>query len=130
MPDVHPDTGAASQPENSGQSTSFEAGLAQLADLVARLESGSLGLSESIAAYERGVGLLKSLHEQLAVAEERVRVLVRLDVQGRPILADRDDQEPAAPAEPAAGRATSRAGRGKASRSKPLPGMDDAADGV
>ena len=46
-------------------------------DLVARLESGRLGLSESIAAYERGVALLRRLHEELAQAEERVSVLVR-----------------------------------------------------
>lgn len=130
MPDAHADSGPAAQPENSVQPASFEAGLTQLAELVARLESGSLGLSESIAAYERGVGLLKTLHEQLAVAEERVRVLVRLDEQGRPILADRADQESTPPVEPATGRASARAGRGKTSRSKPLPGMDDAADGV
>lgn len=130
MPDVHTDPGGPPQPENSHQPASFEDGLAQLADLVARLESGSLGLSESIAAYERGVGLLRTLHEQLAVAEERVRVLVRLDDEGRPILADVSTQGPMVAADPAADPPVSRARRGKASRSKPLPGMDDAADGV
>ena len=57
--------------ESPAASESFEAALQRLADLVAGMESGSLGLSDSIAAYERGVGILKRLHEQLAVAEER-----------------------------------------------------------
>ena len=130
MPDVHPDTGAASQPENSGQSTSFEAGLAQLADLVARLESGSLGLSESIAAYEKGVSLLHGLHEQLAAVEERVRTLVRVDEQGRPILAasapETAESEKSPAAEKAAGVDKPARGAARSSRAKRLPGMDDA----
>ena len=71
---------AAAAPQN------FETALNQLADLVARLESGSLGLSESIDAYERGVAILRRLHDELAAAEERVNVLVRIDDEGRPIL--------------------------------------------
>jgi exodeoxyribonuclease VII small subunit len=42
----------------------FEASLAELNDLVNRLESGSLGLSDSIGAYELGVAILRRLHEQ------------------------------------------------------------------
>jgi exodeoxyribonuclease VII small subunit len=60
------------EPSESPQPASFETALADLAELVSRLESGSLGLTESIAAYERGVGLLRRLHEELAVAEEKV----------------------------------------------------------
>ncbi len=114
---------------------SFEAALQRLADLVAGLESGSLGLSESIAAYERGVGILKRLHDELAVAEERVKVLVRIDDEGRPVLEDSTvpagpgaaagDAPPAESPQPAAARPT-RAARPKAARPRPLPGMDDA----
>jgi exodeoxyribonuclease VII small subunit len=108
---------------------SFEAALERLAHLVAGLESGSLGLSESIAAYERGVGILKRLHEELATAEERVKVLVRIDEEGRPVL---DDAAPAADAGPAAESSQTttprpaRAARTKALRSRQLPGMDEA----
>ena len=112
---------------------SFEAALERLAQLVAALESGSLGLTESIAAYERGVGILKRLHEDLAVAEERVKVLVRIDEEGRPVLedatppdSDADPGEAAESTQPAAARPASRAARAKASRGRSLPGMDDA----
>ena len=107
----------------------FESALDQLGDIVARLESGSLGLSASIDAYERGVAILRRLHEELAAAEERVNVLVRIDDEGRPIL------EPAAatgaiPAADSAQPATPRGPRpprAKTARPRSLPGMDDAA---
>lgn len=116
-----------------GRPESFEAALERLAALVAALESGSLGLTESIAAYERGVGILKRLHEELAVAEERVKVLVRIDEEGRPVLEDATPPdgggESGAAAEstqPAAARPAGRATRAKAARGRSLPGMDDA----
>jgi len=106
---------------------SFEAGLERLADLVAALESGSLGLTESIAAYERGVGILKRLHEELAGAEERVKVLVRIDADGRPVLEDAapPDDAAAESTQPAAARPASRTSRAKSARPRQLPGMDE-----
>jgi exodeoxyribonuclease VII small subunit len=77
---------AVGQPANPEQNPSFEAGLAQLGDIVNRLEGGGLGLSESIDAYERGVAMLGRLHAELADAEQRVRVLLGIDEEGRPIL--------------------------------------------
>lgn len=113
-----------SEPEdeaaNSGQTSSFETALADLGGLVSKLESGSLGLSDSIAAYERGVTLLHRLHEELAAAEKKVGVLVRIDEEGRPILAPHETGT-AAP---------SPRGGARKSRSKTLPGMDDAAESV
>jgi len=117
----------------------FEASLAELNDLVNRLESGGLGLSDSIAAYERGVAILRRLHEQLADVEERVRLLVRIDEQGRPILAEIGAT---ATAQDATGRPTAtgpttdgdmggrRAARpaSRTGRPKRLPGMDDAGE--
>ena len=117
-----------SEPEeaaaNSGQTSSFETALADLGGLVSKLESGSLGLSDSIAAYERGVAVLHRLHEELAAAEKKVSVLVRIDEAGRPILTPHETAT-------AAGAAMSptRSGARKP-RSKTLPGMDDAADAV
>lgn len=120
-------------PANSTQPTSFEEGLAQLADLVNRLEGGGMGLTESIAAYERGVTLLRGLHEELARAEERIRVLTAVDDAGRPITEPFSTTSVNA-AETAAhggGEKVGRrpASRGGAQRSTPrpptLPGMDD-----
>lgn len=115
------------QPADAAQT--FESALNQLADIVARLESGSLGLSESIDAYERGVAILRRLHEELAAAEERVNVLVRIDDEGRPILepaATAGATQAADSAQPAAPRGP-RQTRSKTARPRSLPGMDDAA---
>lgn len=113
---------------NSHQPTSFEEGLSQLGDIVARLESGGLGLSESIAAYEQGVSLLRNLHTELASVEERVSKLVRIDDEGRPILEPLASDEPAA-APPTPGRKSQPRGSAAArKRSDVLPGMDDVAD--
>jgi exodeoxyribonuclease VII small subunit len=115
------------QPADAAQT--FESSLNQLGDLVARLESGSLGLSESIDAYERGVAILRRLHEELAAAEERVNVLVRIDDEGQPILAPAATGGPpqaADSAQPAAPRGQ-RPPRAKNARPRSLPGMDDAA---
>lgn len=76
----------AGEPANPGQSPSFEAGLVQLADIVNQLEGGGLGLSASIEAYERGVAMLGRLHAELADAEQRVKVLLGIDEEGRPVL--------------------------------------------
>ena len=117
---------AAAQSSNSGQTSSFEESLAALGDTVMKLEAGGLGLSESIAAYERGVTILRRLHEELSAVEERVKMLVRIDEDGRPVLgALPAATEPPAPAKKAAGRGATVA---KASRAKSLPGMDDASD--
>lgn len=108
----------------------FEAALAELGELVGRLESGTLGLSESIAAYEKGVSLLHGLHEQLAMVEERVRTLVRVDEQGRPILTadapETAESEKSAGAEKNTGAGKPARGTPRSGRAKRLPGMDDA----
>lgn len=118
-----------SDTQPAAATATFESALNQLGDIVARLESGSLGLSESIDAYERGVAILRRLHEELAAAEERVNVLVRIDDEGRPILepaAATGAVQPADSAQPAAPRGP-RPPRAKTARPRSLPGMDDAA---
>lgn len=55
---------------------SFGEALAELDQIVAQLESGQLELEESMARYERGVGLLKSLQGRLADAQQKVTVLI------------------------------------------------------
>ncbi|MBE2210921.1 MAG: exodeoxyribonuclease VII small subunit [Xanthomonadaceae bacterium] len=53
----------------------FEHSLEELEQLVERMETGELSLEESLAAYERGVGLYRTCHQALEEAELRVRLL-------------------------------------------------------
>lgn len=53
----------------------FEHSLEELEQLVERMETGELSLEESLAAYERGVGLYRNCHQALEQAELRVRLL-------------------------------------------------------
>ncbi len=46
-----------------------------LEDLVAGMEAGEMSLEESLAAYERGVGLYRRCQDALEQAELRVRLL-------------------------------------------------------
>ena len=55
--------------------TSYEAGLQELEQLVAQLESGQLPLDELLAGYQRGAELLKLCRSKLDAVEQQVRVL-------------------------------------------------------
>jgi exodeoxyribonuclease VII small subunit len=55
---------------------SFGEALAELDQIVAGLESGQLELEESMARYERGVGLVKALQTRLAEAQQKVTMLI------------------------------------------------------
>lgn len=112
-------------PSNSHQPASFEEGLACLSDIVGRLESGGLGLSESIAAYERGVTILRQLHTELATVEERVGKLVRIDEEGRPVLEPLTTAEPPDPVAKAGRKAPPKSSAAARKRLGVLPGMDD-----
>ncbi len=60
----------------------FEDALQDLEATVQRLESGELSLEDSLAAFERGVGLVRLLNDKLAEVEQRVEVLMR-DADGK-----------------------------------------------
>lgn len=53
----------------------FETALAELENLVHSMEDGKLELEASIAAYRRGMALMKHCQAQLADAEQQIRVL-------------------------------------------------------
>ncbi len=53
----------------------FETALAELEDIVASMEGGKLELEASIAAYKRGMALMKHCQSQLTDAEAQIRVL-------------------------------------------------------
>lgn len=54
---------------------SFREGMDELGRIVASLESNTLELEESLAQYERGIALLRSLKGRLNEAQQRVDVL-------------------------------------------------------
>lgn len=77
-------------PEANGK---FEDALAELEGLVQRLEKGELPLEESLAAFERGMALVRQLGDRLTQVEERVEKLLRTET-GRLVVAPlRDDEK-------------------------------------
>ena len=76
----------------TSQVADFEASLDQLEQLVEKMEHGDMSLEESLAAYERGVGLYRRCQDALEQAELRVRLLTDPDAPERaepfPGLAD------------------------------------------
>lgn len=64
--------------------TSFEDALAELEQLVNRLERGDISLEESLQAFERGVNLTRICQKALQEAEQKVQVLI--DKNGSPVL--------------------------------------------
>lgn len=55
----------------------FEAALEDLEQVVEQLESGELSLADSLAAFEKGVGLVKYCNQKLNEAEKKVELLVK-----------------------------------------------------
>mgnify|MGYP000128375690 FL=1 len=53
----------------------FETAVAELEDIVSSMEGGKLELEASIAAYKRGMELMKHCQAQLANAEEEIRII-------------------------------------------------------
>jgi exodeoxyribonuclease VII small subunit len=54
---------------------SFEQALEELDALVRKMESGALGLDDSIAAYRRGAELARYCQVRLGAAEQEIRKL-------------------------------------------------------
>jgi exodeoxyribonuclease VII small subunit len=62
-------------PQTQVTELTFEQALDELDALVRRMESGQMGLDESIAAYQRGAELAKYCQARLTAAEEQIKVL-------------------------------------------------------
>ena len=54
---------------------SYEAGLQELEQLVAALESGQLPLDQLLVSYQRGATLLTFCRERLQAVEDQIKVL-------------------------------------------------------
>ncbi len=65
----------AAQADAAASKVDFEAALQELESLVRQMESGELGLEESLAAFERGVLLTRRCQAALKQAELRVQAL-------------------------------------------------------
>ena len=64
---------------------SFEDQLAALQQIVSALESGQLGLEDSLARFEEGIGLLRQCQERLNSARQQIELLTGFDAAGQPI---------------------------------------------
>jgi exodeoxyribonuclease VII small subunit len=53
----------------------FESAIAELEQIVARLEAGDMPLDASLTLFERGVALSRYCHEQIGAAERRIEQL-------------------------------------------------------
>jgi exodeoxyribonuclease VII small subunit len=64
----------------------FEQALMELERMVRELEEGRLGLEESLARYEQGVGLVRQCYARLRAAEQKILLLSGNDENQTPIL--------------------------------------------
>ena len=62
--------------ENEDKLKDFEKSLQQLEKIVGKMESGELGLEDSLKQFENGIKLAKSCQDTLANAELRVEQLI------------------------------------------------------
>ena len=69
-------------PQAESPPVRFEQALAELETILRELEDGTTSLEDSLARYERGVGLLRQCYAQLRDAEQKVKLLAGLTEDG------------------------------------------------
>ena len=74
------------------QTLSFEQALSRLDEIVRQLESGDMLLSDSLALYEEGTGLIKACSKMLDQAEQKV-VKLKKGPDRAPIELEFEDEE-------------------------------------
>ena len=57
-------------------SVDFEKSIAELEQLVERMEAGDLSLEQSLKDFERGIALTRTCQKALADAEQKVKMLI------------------------------------------------------
>lgn len=55
----------------------FEQSLAELEDIVGKLEGGDLPLEQSLELFEKGIKLSRECRERLTKAERRIEILMK-----------------------------------------------------
>ena len=66
----------------------FEKRLNRLEEIVAKMETGELSLEESLKLFEEGVKLSRDCNVQLTEAEQKVKLLLGIDDDGKPVTSD------------------------------------------
>ncbi|MGO8880803.1 MAG: exodeoxyribonuclease VII small subunit [Desulfomonilaceae bacterium] len=66
----------SSDPKGPTETDNFDVGLEKLKIIVEKMESGGLGLQESLKLFEEGVGVSRTLFEILSQSEGRVEELL------------------------------------------------------
>ena len=79
----------------------FERAVEQVEAIIDRIESGEVGLEQSITEYERGVGLIRRCRQILDRAEQRVEELTARMQADAAAAAPPPDNRAASPARPA-----------------------------
>ncbi len=69
----------------------FEKALAELEQLVERMEQGDITLEDSLKDFERGIELTRTCQQALKQAEQKVQILMKKS--GQPELAPFDTEE-------------------------------------
>jgi exodeoxyribonuclease VII small subunit len=78
--------------EQISEPPQFERAIAELESLVDRLEGDELTLEESLAVFERGIGLTRACQQALDTAEQRVRILTEQSDTAEPEPFRTDDR--------------------------------------
>ncbi|HEX8227628.1 MAG TPA: exodeoxyribonuclease VII small subunit [Candidatus Saccharimonadales bacterium] len=66
---------SATSKKTTGQELDYAALSTELAEVMARLEGGELGIDEAVSCYERGLAIVSQLEGHLQHAENRVQEL-------------------------------------------------------
>lgn len=81
--------------KSSDKPLKFEEAIAQLESIIDRIESGEIGLEDSIAQYERGMKLVARCQSVLATAQKRIAELTT-DAAGKLQVRTGEDELPGA----------------------------------
>ena len=82
---------------------SFEKALAELEDIVEKMEKGGLALNESLALFEKGIKLSRFLRGELGKAEKKIDILIKDEkgeVKEEPFELAEEEREPSKKEEP------------------------------
>ena len=79
--------------ENKDKLKDFEKSMQQLEKIVSQMESGELGLEESLERFEQGIRLAKTCQDTLANAEMRVEQLIEKNGLQQTVAFEEPDED-------------------------------------
>lgn len=71
----------------------FEKKLGRLEEIVQKMEKGDLALEDSLKLFEEGVKLSRECHSRLNEAEAKVKLLMSVGPDGKPVITDFTPEE-------------------------------------